>query len=105
MFSAIFEARDHHFPLLVNAQGGSLPLLYTLRIGNSHRDIAILITGALSRWVNNLSSEEKPSTATQALLRSVRTNLKLAINESLSRNDTDLISYVYFLSYPHMRWV
>jgi len=80
--AAIFEARDHAFPLLVTAHSGSLPLLYTLRIGASHRDIAILseytlplklnfltyitlVTGALSKWVNNVDADQKPSVSLQ----------------------------------------
>ena len=56
------------------------------------KDIAILITGALSRWVNHLSADLPPDKATQGLLRAVQANLKLAINYGLASNQTEMIS-------------
>lgn len=88
----IFETRDNQFELLVSAQGGATPLLYTIRIGKSHKDIAILLVGALSRYVNNLPDDVAPSSQTKNLLRQVRVSLKLAIDYSLAVNQTELIS-------------
>ena len=51
------------------------------------------LTGALSRFVNHLPDDAAQLTPQlQSLIRSVRTNLKLAINESLTTNQTELIS-------------
>ncbi|GAA94111.1 uncharacterized protein L969DRAFT_86216 [Mixia osmundae IAM 14324] len=88
----LFEARDASFELLVGKQrSGDTPLLYSLRIGQSHRDISILLVGALSRFINQL--DEGPiDRKTRDLLKAVRANLKLAINYSLAVNQTDLIS-------------
>jgi hypothetical protein len=79
-----------------------------MRIGPSHREVAILIVGALSRFVNQRQYElhvpfgrmftsrlveahdmEKPST--QILLKALRTNLKLAIDNGVS-SGPDLIA-------------
>lgn len=79
-----------------------------MRIGPSHREVAILIVGALSRFVNQRQCElyvvlwtqftfclveagdmEKPST--QVLLKALRTNLKLAIDNGVS-SGPDLIA-------------
>merc|ERR1712093_255152 len=84
---------DSAFALLVQKTGSQTPLLYASRIGKSHREIAILLTGALSRFVNQLPDDVRLQTPQmQSLIRAVRANLKLAINESLTSNQTELIS-------------
>lgn len=47
----IMRVRDHAFPLLLQKNAGEFPLLYAARIGESHRDIVILLIGAMSRYV------------------------------------------------------
>ena len=70
-----------------------MPLLLPPGIGKSHREIAILLTGALSRFVNQLPDDSSIlAPATLSLIRAVRANLKLAINESLTTNQTELVS-------------
>lgn len=88
----LFRARDTAFQLLVTPHGGVLPLVHCLRLGHSHRDVAILITGALSRFVNNTPADQPLDKARRPLLSKVRSNLKIAINESLHTRQTDLIS-------------
>lgn len=88
----LFKARDHAFSLLVTPHGGIQPLVHCLRLGKSHQDIAILLTGALSRFVNHIPSDKPPDRQTKTLLNKTRSNLKIAINESLHTNQTDLIS-------------
>ena len=62
-------------------------------IGKSHKEIAILLTGALSRFVNHLPDDSTLLTPDlQSQIRAVRANLKLAINESITSNQTELIS-------------
>lgn len=84
-----------------------------MRIGESHRDIAILLVGALSRWVNHLEEEEVQKPQTKSLLKALRTllryywpfipsnycplpvpgtNLKLAIDFGLQSSQSDLIA-------------
>jgi hypothetical protein len=54
--------------------------------------VAVLITGALSRYVNNIPADQPPTKEEKALLRGVRTNLKLAINYSIAIEETSLLS-------------
>lgn len=43
-----------------------------MRIGESHRDIAILLVGALSRWVNQLEDDEIQKPQTKNILKALR---------------------------------
>lgn len=83
-----------------------------MRIGDSHRDVAILLVGALSRYVNHLEDDEVQKPQTRNLLKALRmhsflsyesptfritlnisgTNLKLAIDFGLQRSQSDLIA-------------
>lgn len=45
----IMRVRDHAFPLLLQKNAGEFPIVYAARIGPSHRDVVILLVGALSR--------------------------------------------------------
>jgi hypothetical protein len=47
----IMRVRDHAFMLLLQKNAGEFPILYAARIGESHRDVVILLVGAMSRWV------------------------------------------------------
>lgn len=42
-----------------------------MRIGQSHRDVAILIVGALSRFVNHLEDGDLQNPRTKALLKAL----------------------------------
>lgn len=106
----ILTIRDANFDLLLdlNQSGGSggtlsTPLGYCIGLGNGWEGVAIVITGALSKFVNNLPDEEedvqggdgqgqeeavrrKPrrirrelDPRTMSRLRKLRTSLKLAI--------------------------
>lgn len=77
--------------MLTRKEGGSTPLLHCLRLGQGHSDVAVILCGAFSRWVNNLD-EQPPDKATKALAIAVRANLRLAINASLKLNQMELIS-------------
>lgn len=63
-------------------------------LDNAHAGaLNVQLTGALSRFVNHLPDDASQITPElQALIRGVRTNLKLAINESISSNQTELVS-------------
>lgn len=80
-----------------------------MRIGQSHRDVAILLLGAFSRWINHLEDEEIPKPRTKVILKALRksptssytvlidlsfvstgTNLKLAIDYGLVKSQSDL---------------
>ena len=45
----IMRVRDHAFPLLLQKNAGEFPIVYAARIGDSHRDVVILLVGAFSR--------------------------------------------------------
>jgi len=86
----LMEVRDRAFHLLLRKTGDVTPLLHAMRIGNSHRDIAILILGALSRWVNHLDDTDMQNNQTKVLLKVLRTNLRLAIDYGLQQSQSDL---------------
>lgn len=50
-----------------------LALLHAMRIGESHRDVAILLVGALSRYVNHLDEEDLQKPQTKNMLKALRT--------------------------------
>ena len=45
----IMRVRDHAFGLLLQKNGAEFPIVYAARQGEKHRDVVILLVGALSR--------------------------------------------------------
>ncbi|KAI0786395.1 hypothetical protein C8Q75DRAFT_771575 [Abortiporus biennis] len=88
----LMEIRDRAFHLLVRKSGDVTPLLHAMRIGKSHQEVAIILLGAFSRYINQLSDEEMALSKTKVLLRALRTNLKLAIDFGLQQSQRDLIA-------------
>ncbi|KDN52667.1 hypothetical protein K437DRAFT_220099 [Tilletiaria anomala UBC 951] len=123
----IMAIRDSNFDLLLDLGGSSsantnaknyTPLGYAMSQGKEWEGICIVLTGALSRFVNQLPDPEevdlsshdaaKPATTgtskaprslrrqldarTMKRLRKVRANLKLAINGSLALEQTSLLA-------------
>jgi len=88
----LMEVRDRAFHLLLRKSGTATPLVHCMRIGKSHQDIAIILLGAFSRWINNLTDEDMRSPKTKVLLRALRTNLKVAIDFGLQSSQNDLIA-------------
>ncbi|KAG5644064.1 hypothetical protein DXG03_009154 [Asterophora parasitica] len=86
----LMEIRDRAFHLLLRKTGDATPLLHAMRIGQSHRDVAILLLGAFSRYINHLSDEDIPKQRTKMILKALRTNLKLAIDYGLAKSQSDL---------------
>jgi len=86
------EVRDRAFHLLLRKTGDVTPLLHAMRIGKSHRDVAILLLGALSRWVNHLDDSDLQDNKTKPLLKALRTNLRLAIDYGLQQSQSDLLA-------------
>ncbi|KAF5317595.1 hypothetical protein D9611_014871 [Ephemerocybe angulata] len=86
----LMEVRDRAFPLLLRTSGGQTPLVHAIRIGN--RDVAIVLLGAFSRYINHLEDDEVLKPQTQAHLKALRTGLKLAINQGLANSQPDLIA-------------
>ncbi|KAF9534831.1 hypothetical protein CPB83DRAFT_843014 [Crepidotus variabilis] len=86
----LMEVRDKAFSLLLQSSGGETPLVHAIRIGN--KDVAIVLLGAFSRWVNRLEDEDIQKPKTQSLLKALRVGLKLAINEGLAKSQSDLIA-------------
>ncbi|KAK4688617.1 hypothetical protein P7C73_g1486, partial [Tremellales sp. Uapishka_1] len=79
----IMRVRDHSFGLLLQKNAGEFPIIYASRIGESHRDVVILLVGAMSRYVNFLEDEDFEKRETQKTLKALRANLKLAIDNAL----------------------
>lgn len=46
-----------------------------MRIGQSHRDVAILLLGAFSRWINHLDDSEVQLPKTRVILKALSTLL------------------------------
>ncbi|WVQ86030.1 hypothetical protein IAT38_008198 [Cryptococcus sp. DSM 104549] len=88
----IMRVRDHNFKLLLQKNGGEFPIVYASRIGEKHRDIVILLVGALSRYVNHLEPEDFDKKETKDILKALRANLKLAIDHSLHSSSPHLLS-------------
>ncbi|GAA5822165.1 hypothetical protein JCM10212_002975 [Sporobolomyces blumeae] len=88
----LHEIKSTQFDLLVT--GSPLPIVYAQRLGKSHHDVAILLVGALSRKVNDVTDDELAmmDPSTKATLRALRSSLKIAITASITGNDTSLIA-------------
>lgn len=90
--AVILDVKAHQFDLIItSAPGQPLPLVYAIRLGKSHREMCIILVGAMSRRVNDTTDDElaQKDPATLATLRAVRANLKIAIQASLSGPDGD----------------
>ncbi|KAI0921899.1 hypothetical protein AcW1_004246 [Taiwanofungus camphoratus] len=88
----LMEVRDRAFHLLVRKHGDATPLLHAMRIGKTHQDVAIVLLGAFSRYVNNLQDDEISLPRTKMLLKALRVNLRLAIDFGLQSSQSDLIA-------------
>ncbi|KAF8639439.1 hypothetical protein AX16_010294 [Volvariella volvacea WC 439] len=86
----LMEVRDRAFPLLLRKTGDATPLLHAMRIGKTHRDVAIVLLGAFSRWINHLDDEDMTKARTKTILKALRINLKLAIDYGLAKSQSDL---------------
>jgi len=102
----IMAIRDTHFELLLGAdQNGSAcqnsirtPLEYAISLGPKYHRVCLFLVGALSRYVNHIPDDQPLSETQLMVLRKVRANLKLAIDQSLLRDDTSLVaSYLQVL--------
>lgn len=71
----IMRVRDHAFHLLLQKNAGQFPILYAARIGPGHRDVVILLIGALSRYVNQLDDEDYGKKETKDTLKALRSNV------------------------------
>ncbi|KAH9843804.1 uncharacterized protein C8Q71DRAFT_14120 [Rhodofomes roseus] len=88
----LMEVRDRAFHLLVHRHGGDTPLLHAMRCGPGHQDVAIVILGAFSRFINHLSDEDFVRPGTKILLRALRVNLRAAIDMGLHTRQVDLVA-------------
>lgn len=97
--------------LLLKKTGDATPLVHAMRIGESHRDVAIVLLGTFSRWINRLEDDDMQNPQTRVLLRALSmasyrcasvlafrlvliagTNLKLAIDYGLQQSQSDLLA-------------
>lgn len=81
----IMRVRDHAFHLLLQKNAGQFPILYAARIGPGHRDIVILLIGALSRFVNQLEDDEFEKKETRNTLKALRSNVSSDSEGSATR--------------------
>ncbi|TFK43618.1 hypothetical protein BDQ12DRAFT_675282 [Crucibulum laeve] len=86
----LMQVRDNAFHLLLRNSGNATPLVHAMRLG--YKDVAIILLGAFSRWVNHLEDEDIEKQHIQTYLKALRTNLKLAIDEGLASSQSDLIA-------------
>ncbi|KAI0069088.1 hypothetical protein BV25DRAFT_1910794 [Artomyces pyxidatus] len=94
----LMEVRNRNFPLLLKYVANASPLIHAMRIGDSHKDIAIILLGTYSRFVNNLEDEDFQRPENAATIRLLKGNLFAAIKQGYQRSQTDLIpSYVQVL--------
>lgn len=54
----LMEIRNQDLRLLLQPIGGVIPLVSAMRRGKSHADIQVLLTGAFSRKVNDITDDE-----------------------------------------------
>ncbi|PKI84857.1 hypothetical protein MVES1_001359 [Malassezia vespertilionis] len=98
----IMAIRDKEFVLLL---GGSddvrekrTPLEHAISLGPRYERMSLFLAGSMSRFVNHLPEDRPLDNAQQAALHKVRTNLKLAIDHSLDKEQTGLLaSYLQIL--------
>lgn len=76
----IMRVRDHAFNLLLQKNAGEFPIVYAGRIGPSHRDIVILLIGALSRYVNHLEDEDFEKKETKGTLKALSRSLQTPLS-------------------------
>ncbi|TIA91498.1 hypothetical protein E3P81_02000 [Wallemia ichthyophaga] len=88
----IMTCRDHSFHLLLKKVGGTTPLVHAMRLGKEYDGIAIVLVGAMSKWVNTMDENTLKTAENRDILKSLRTNLKLAIDHGLSTGQTDLLA-------------
>ncbi|KAI0721908.1 hypothetical protein C8T65DRAFT_565432 [Cerioporus squamosus] len=91
----IMEVRDRSFESLVKKSGDVTPLIHALRI--EHTDMAIILLGAFSRYINHLQDEDLQKPETKKLLKILRAdspgiNLKAAIDFGLQKSQKDLMA-------------
>ncbi|KAF8605172.1 hypothetical protein BDV93DRAFT_522033 [Ceratobasidium sp. AG-I] len=84
------EIRDHSFHVLLRRVNNTSPLEHAMRIG--HTDMAILIVGMFSRWINYLDEEDFAKKKVMINLNAIRINLRFAISRGLQHNQPSLIS-------------
>jgi hypothetical protein len=88
----LMEVRDRAFHALVRPSGGVTPLIHAMRIGRSHHEVAILLLGAFSRYINHLEEADFAKKETRSLLVSLRGSLKVAIDYGLQSSQSDLLA-------------
>ncbi|KAI0035665.1 hypothetical protein K488DRAFT_42801, partial [Vararia minispora EC-137] len=89
----LMEVRDRAFELLLKkTPSGDTPIVYALKQGKSHQEVAIILVGAFSRYVNHLDDADFSKPKTKEILRLMRINLKQSIDWGLQNSQSDLIS-------------
>ncbi|CAE6423902.1 hypothetical protein BN14_01357 [Rhizoctonia solani AG-1 IB] len=84
------QIRDYSFHVLLRRVNNTSPLEHAVRIGCA--DMAILILGMFSRWINYLDEEDFSRKKVMINLNAIRINLRFAITQGLQHNQPNLIS-------------
>ncbi|GAB1518789.1 hypothetical protein RhiTH_001854 [Rhizoctonia solani] len=84
------QIRDYSFHVLLRRVNNTSPLEHAVRIG--YTDMAILILGMFSRWINYLDEEDFSRKKVMISLNAIRINLRFAITQGLQHNQPNLIS-------------
>ena len=72
--------------LLLRKSGDATPLLHAMRIGQTHRDVAIVLLGAFSRYVNYLHDDEITLPQTKKILKALRMSISVVHDDSFVNN-------------------
>jgi hypothetical protein len=62
-----------------------------MRIGQSHRDVAIVLLGAFSRYVNYLQDDEIALPQTRIILKALRMLFSIDLQLQISRQPNKII--------------
>lgn len=89
---ALSLMRDRDLGLLLRPVGHTTPLVYAMRLGPKHASIAIVLVGFFSRCVNNMTDAMLMQPQAQSILRSVRSNLRVAIQFGIQNQCTNLLA-------------
>lgn len=90
----LMDMRGSQLDLLLKPIGGVTPLVHAMRRGKSHAEVQIVLVGAFSRRVNDVTDDELALALpeTKALLRAIRANLRIAISHGLALKDSSLLA-------------
>jgi len=85
------EVRNRYFTMLLRYHGDATPIVYALRIGKSHEEVALFMLGMFSKYVNEIPDDDFGKPEAKEVLKLLRLNLGLAIDFGLQTHQQNLI--------------